>query len=51
MEHPELEVMDFNKDIEFIDSEEEDGIKLVEVTEQTKSLLELKRTQSVPNEK
>ena len=49
MEHPELEVMDFNKETEFIDSDEEDGTKLVEVSDQIP--FELKCTQSVPNEK
>ena len=50
MDHPELETMDYTKEVEFVDSDDEET-GFVEVSEQTRTLLETKCTQSVPNDK
>ena len=50
MDHPELDTMDYTKVVEFVDSDDEDT-GFVEVSEQTRTLLETKCTQSVPNDK
>ena len=52
MDSSDEEAIDYEKEIIWRESEEEDGgRKLVEVSEKTKSLLESRCTQSVPNEK
>ena len=52
MDSSDEEAIDYEKEIIWPESEEEDGGgKLVEVSEKTKSLLESRCTQSVPNEK
>ena len=45
MDHPELETMDYTKEVEFFDSDDEDGTGFVEVSEQIRALLETKCTQ------
>ena len=50
MDAAEPEVMDFSQEVTFPDSDEEGGSNLVEVSEKTKKLLEVKFTQSVAND-
>ena len=51
MDAPDQEVMDYNRDVTFPDSDEEDGTGLVEVSETTRKFLQTKFTQSVANDR